>query len=202
MAQVIVKAYASPGCVLLAFDWPEGENHADFLGFAISRDPGYGKDGKPQFLFNKLDFRPLTATSKPKESDQAPIQKFNWWDGGIDPADRGRQFTYTVTPVLGPDPEHLQLRTQAAGQLTVTVPQALQGKIATYFNRAVVSSQSFTRLKNAGASLEKQMDWLANGLQEAVPDILKQSGAFDCAIYHLDKLSCNFTKCEAFVCKP
>jgi hypothetical protein len=25
---------------------------------------------------------------------------------------------------------------------------------------------------------------------------------FDCAIFHFDKLSCNFTKCEGFVCKP
>jgi hypothetical protein len=25
---------------------------------------------------------------------------------------------------------------------------------------------------------------------------------FDCAIFHFDKLSCNFTKCDGFVCKP
>jgi len=24
---------------------------------------------------------------------------------------------------------------------------------------------------------------------------------FDCAIWHLDKLNCGFTKCEAFICK-
>ena len=185
MAQVSVKAYASPGAVLLAFDWPEGQNHPDFLGFAISRDPGYGKDGKPQFLFNKLDFKPLTASSKPKGSDQAPIQKFNWWDGGIEPSDRGRQFTYTVTPVLGTDPQHLTLVTAAARKLSLTVPQVIEGGIGTWFNRAVVSSQSFIRLKNTGASLEKQMDWLANGLQEAVPGLLSDSDGFDCAIYHL-----------------
>jgi len=31
--------------VLLAFDWPEGGNHDDFLGFAIRRNPGYGRAG-------------------------------------------------------------------------------------------------------------------------------------------------------------
>ena len=25
---------------------------------------------------------------------------------------------------------------------------------------------------------------------------------FDCAIFHFDKLNCNFTKCDGFVCKP
>jgi hypothetical protein len=25
---------------------------------------------------------------------------------------------------------------------------------------------------------------------------------FDCAIFHFDKLSCNFTKCDGFICKP
>src|SRR5437016_11650775 len=101
MAKASVKAYASPGCVFLAFDWPDGKKHSDFLGFAIRRKPGYTREGQAQFLFNKLDFIPLTKDSKPKTSDVAPIQKFNWWDGGIDTGDRGKTFEYTVTPVRG-----------------------------------------------------------------------------------------------------
>ena len=185
MARVAIKAYASPSCVLLCFDWPDGTDHSDFLGFAIKRDPGYGRDGRPQFLFNKLDFVPLANDAKPKGSDKAPIQKFNWWDGGIDPKDRGRTFTYTVTPVRGTGADDLTLLDAMSGDLRVTVPEVLNGKIATYFNRAVVSSQSFGKLVKAGASLEKQMDWLANGLQEAVPEILSEGEGFDCAIYHL-----------------
>lgn len=180
-----VKVYASPSCILIAFDWPDGNNHADFLGFAIKRDPGYGKDGKAQYLFNKLDFLPITEKSKPKGSDKAPIQKFNWWDGGINPKDRGKTYTYTVTPVLGTGAKDLELLDAAAGQATVKVPALLNGGIATYFNRAVVSAQSFTKLVKSGASLEKQMDWLGNSLQEAVPEILGESEGFDCAIYHL-----------------
>ncbi len=186
MAKTLVRAYASPGCVLLTFDWPGGKDHPDFLGFSILRDPGYGKDGKPQFLFNKLDFQPIAENARPKGSDKAPIQKFNWWDGGIDPKDRGRSFTYTVTPILGTGPDDLAPVADAAGKVKVTVPQVLTGKIATWFNRAVVSAQSFTKLKNAGASIEKQMDWLADGIQEAVPGILKDSQSFQCAIYHLN----------------
>ncbi len=182
VAQVKVKAYASSGCVLLAFDWEDGPQHPDFLGFAIQRNPGYGRDGKPQFLFNKLDFVPLAEDARPKGSDQAPIQKFNWWDGGINTADQGKTFEYTVIPVLGTGPKDLKLQTPAAGKATVSVPKPLNGKIATYFNRAVVSSQSFKKLKD---DLDKQMEWLANGLQDAIPEILDESDAFDCAIYHL-----------------
>jgi phosphatidylserine/phosphatidylglycerophosphate/cardiolipin synthase-like enzyme len=187
MTTAKVKAYASSGCVLLAFDWPEGEDHEDFLGFAIERSPGYTRSGEPQFLFNKLDFVPIAPSAKPKPSNLAPIQKFNWWDGGIDEANQGKTFKYTVTPVRGTGPDDLQLQTDAAGSISVDVPEPLQGKIATYFNRAVVSAQSFLKLKDA--ELKRQMEWLANGLQKAIPEILDESDTFDCAIYHLsDKL--------------
>ncbi|WP_027526732.1 phospholipase D-like domain-containing protein [Bradyrhizobium sp. Ec3.3] len=180
---VAVRAYASPSCVLLTFDWRDGAEHQDFLGFAIQRNPGYGRDGKPQFLFNKLDFVPLAEDARPKGSDEAPIQKFNWWDGGINIDDQGKTFEYTVVPVLGTGPDDLKLQHAAAGKRSVTVPPQLEGQIATYFNRAVVSAQSFAKQKDK--PLDKQMDWLANGLQNAVPQILSESDAFECAIYHL-----------------
>src|SRR5262249_23356654 len=69
------------------------------------------------------------------------------------------------------------------GIISVKVPRVLKGGIATYFNHAVVSAQSWLKLKNVG--LQKQMEWLANGIQEALPNLLENSEAFDCAIYHL-----------------
>lgn len=179
MAGVTIKSYASPTCVLLAFDWPDGEHHPDFLGFAIRRTPGFG--GNQNFLVNKLDFTPIAPNARPKPSSAAPIQKFNWWDSGFNTPDRGKTFQYEVIPVLGSGPADLQLQHAAAGKTPVTLPKVLDGKIATYFNRAVVSAQSFPRTK----PLDFQMDWLANGLQDAVPSALSESEAFDCAIYHL-----------------
>jgi phosphatidylserine/phosphatidylglycerophosphate/cardiolipin synthase-like enzyme len=179
MTGVTIKSYASPTCVLLAFDWPDGAQHADFLGFAIRRTPGFGNN--QNFLVNKLDFIPIAPNAKPKPSSQAPIQKFNWWDSGFATADRGKTFQYEVIPVLGNGPGHLTLQDAAKGTTSITLPRELDGSIATYFNRAVVSSQSFPRTK----PLEFQMDWLANGLQDAVPEVLSESDAFDCAIYHL-----------------
>jgi hypothetical protein len=181
MAKATVKAYASSGCVLLTFDWASGNDRPDFLGFAIRRSPGYSRDGSPQFLLNKLDFIPLTEKAKP--SDAAPIQKFNWWDGGISSEDHGKTFEYTVIPVLGTGPSELAFQEDLSGSIEVKVPNVLQDGIATYFNRAVVSAQSFLKLKNS--DLQKRMEWLANGLQDAVPEILGESDAFDCAIYHL-----------------
>src|SRR5215510_14653576 len=69
MAKVTVKACPSPTCILLAFDWQDGAKHADFLGSAIQRVPGFATDEKPQFLFNKLDFVPIAEGAKPKGSN-------------------------------------------------------------------------------------------------------------------------------------
>jgi phosphatidylserine/phosphatidylglycerophosphate/cardiolipin synthase-like enzyme len=126
---------------------------------------------------------PLEKNARPKGSDQAPIQKFNWWDGGINTDDQGKTFQYKVVPVLGTGPDDLKLQDGAAAKVSIPVPKPLDGLIETYFNRAVVSSQSFDKLRSS--PLEKQMDWLANGLQKAVPTILDESDAFECAIYHL-----------------
>lgn len=183
--KVRVRAYASPGCVLLAFDWPDGGQYEDFLGFAIQRTPGYGSGKASDWLTNKLDFLPLAPDAKPKPSNQAPFQKFRWWDGGIDDDDRGRTFRYRVIPVRGSGPDDLSLVKAAAGAVSVTIPQHREGAIATYFNRAVVSSQSFARLVQRGTSLEQQMDWLAGGIEQAFPATLDGADAFQCAIYHL-----------------
>jgi len=187
MARVTVKACPSPTCIFLAFDWEDGAKHADFLGFAIQRDPGFAADKKPQFLFNKLDFVPIAEGAKPKGSNLAPIQKFNWWDSGFTTQDRGKTFKYTVFPVRGTGADDLNLQRLEAGSITLALPRILDGKIASYFNRAVVSSQSFLSIN--AKDLVTQMKWLANGLENAIPEILDESDAFDCAIYHLsDKL--------------
>src|SRR5262245_17731620 len=162
MAKVTVKACPSPTCMFLAFDWEDGARHADFLGFAIQRDPGFGADKKPQFLFNKLDFVAIAEGAKPKGSDLAPLQKFNWWDSGFNTQDRGKTFKYTVFPFRGTGPGDLNLQRQEAGSISVALPRILDGKIASYFNRAVVSSQSFLSIR--AKDLATQMKWLANGL--------------------------------------
>ena len=64
-SKVRLHAYASPGCVYLAFDGPTvvGTRTLDLLS---SVTPGFGRNGKPQYLLNKLDFTPIQPNDKPK----------------------------------------------------------------------------------------------------------------------------------------
>jgi hypothetical protein len=190
MAKVSVKPYLSPTLVLLAFDWPDGSQRKDFLGFAIRREPGF--DGKPfSFLPNRLTFDGPVPSGEDVPSDKAPIQKFMWWDARIDVGGQ-RNFTYTVIPVTGAD---LSQVTDAAASVPVVCPSHIQDGIGTWFNRAVVSSQAFTKLltslgvsKPADVTPEKNLKlrtWLANGMETVVPQFIANSDSVAGAIYHL-----------------
>lgn len=187
-----VRAYASPTAVLLAFDWEEGKNHPDFLGFAIRRSPGYAPGHAEDFLYNKINFEaPKKGTKqKPTGSDKAPIQKFLWWDGGINTDQRGSDLTYTVTPVLGNGPLNISLQRNLEVSCTVRVPTIIDADgIGSYFNRAVVSSQAFREKFTDKTKIDAAMVWLANGLQDAIPQFLldakNASHEVLGAIYHL-----------------
>ena len=189
-SNVRIRPYISSSLVFLAMDWPEGENHADFLGFSIQRNPGHGKSGKPTYLFNKSKFTgQQQPQKKPLGSDKAPIQKFIWWDSGINVEDRGRTFRYTVWPVLGTGEKDLEPQNDAKATCEVTIPREEDGDVATWFNRAVVSSQSFNstfRRKGKPLNVKAAMTWLANGMENAFADIAgRASTRMEVAAYHL-----------------
>ena len=184
--KVIAKAYTSPTLVLLAMDWADGAKFDDFLGFAILRAPGFQPGEKDGFLFNKISFSPPTPTSQPLPSNLAPFQKFVWWDAGINDADRGKTFKYTITPVRGTGPNDLKMQQDAATTVTVPLPKVEEDGISTWFNRAVVSSQAFSReFPDPTKKIDDVMKWLANGLQGAFPKLFKGAGDVNGAIYHL-----------------
>jgi len=183
---VIARAYTSPTLVLLAMDWPDGAKFDDFLGFSIMRSPGFRPGEKDGFLFNKISFSPPTPTSQALPSSLAPFQKFMWWDAGIDDKDRGKTFTYTITPVRGTGPNDLNAVTAAAAIVKADLPNVEEDGISTWFNRAVVSSQAFKRqFPDPTKKIDDAMKWLANGLQDAFPKIFKSANAVEGAIYHL-----------------
>jgi len=184
--KVIAKAYTSPTLVLLAMDWPDGAKFDDFLGFAILRTPGFHPGEKDGFLFNKISFSPPTPQSQPLPSNLAPFQKFVWWDAGINDADRGKTFKYTITPVRGTGPNDLKMQQDAATIVIVPLPKVEEDDISTWFNRAVVSSQAFSReFPDPTKKIDDVMKWLANGLQEAFPKLFKGAADVNGAIYHL-----------------
>ena len=83
MAAAAIKAYASPGCVLLAFDWPDGGDHQDFLGFAIKRNPGCRRTDEAQCLFNKLDFEPLSEDARLRGGRHFPFHSSSLGSPGV-----------------------------------------------------------------------------------------------------------------------
>ena len=182
---VVARAYLSPTLVLLAMDWPAGAQAKDFLGFAILRSPGFTAREKDGYLFNKIGFSAPTEDAQPLPSNLAPIQKFLWWDAGINDKDRGKTFRYTITPVRGTGPNDLVLQHDSEMTIAVTLPTVEQDGISTWFNRAVVSSQAFSReFPDPAKDIPKAMDWLANGLQDAFADILSGARSIEGAVYH------------------
>jgi phosphatidylserine/phosphatidylglycerophosphate/cardiolipin synthase-like enzyme len=185
---VIVKSYTSPTLVLLAFDWPSGDGRTDFLGFAIERTPGF--NGEPKsWLPNRIGFDGPKADQSDIPSNEAPLQKFYWWDARIDTKDRGATFSYRVIPAVG-SKDALNLLEAEAKALDVQIPQVEEQGISTHFNRAVVSSQAFQKQfpeLNTDSQVKAARAWLANGMEQAVPQFLDRAAGknIEGAIYHL-----------------
>jgi len=199
MAKVLIKPYVSPNCVLLALDWPDGGDRKDFLGFAVRRTPGF-RDQPQSWLPNRLGFDGPAPKGQDLPSHENPIQKFLWWDARIDDADRGRQLSYEALPVVGTR-DRLEGLEDLAAQATVVVPGHVEGRIGTYFNRAVTSSQAFSRKFGGqleGERLDKALAWLANGLEQAIPGFVSASQRIDAVIYHLTDERWVIPSLEAF----
>jgi phosphatidylserine/phosphatidylglycerophosphate/cardiolipin synthase-like enzyme len=174
--------------VLLAFDWPDGDGRGDFLGFAIERVPGFNGAQK-SWLPNRIGFDGPKADQSDFPSNEAPIQKFYWWDARIDTKDRGTAFGYRIIPVVG-TVGALTLVDAQAGSIEVRIPHVEEHGITTHFNRAVVTSQAFSKQfpNLATPSLQKAARaWLANGMEHAAPEFLGRAAGKDIegAIYHL-----------------
>ena len=107
------------------------------------RKPGFHGEAE-SWLPNRLSFDGPAKDGEDLPSDQNPIQKFMWWDARIDTKNRGKKFSYTVTPVVGTKEEPL-LRKNDATTIEVEIPLEVEHDIGTYFNRAVVSSQAFIK---------------------------------------------------------
>ncbi|UXU91993.1 phospholipase D-like domain-containing protein [Burkholderia sp. S-53] len=210
---VSVRSYLSPTLVLLAFDWADAQSRNDFLGFAIRRTPGFwSADGRTRapnnWLPNRLTFDgPAADTQGDAPTDQAPIQKFMWWDARIDPQDRGASFRYDVYPVVG-TPANLQVLDAQAGVCDVVLPAHIEDGIGTWFNRAVVSSQAFAKqvaalglAPNAApsdAQALKLRTWLANDMEQVFAEMLDPASRAASAVYHLTDTLWALPAFEAF----
>ena len=209
---VTVKAYSGTTGVLLAFN-VEPNKRQNLLGFAISREITSGRfAGRFNWLQGILDF---PGTSKKKgellATNVAPIQKFRWSDYSVYP---DTAYAYTVHPVYrmsGSDvtASNRRMFLEAGPRLEIAT-QGFGGEDAIIFNRAVASSQAFSRrfpdlddeieaARDAGTLgtktlPQRALDWLSRGLVEKIESFLAEATdatwAIDLAIYeyHLPRL--------------
>src|SRR5436190_22328549 len=201
MATVTAKAYRSPSLILLAMDWQDGESRNDFLGFAIRRTPGFmdlatGNLAATDWLPNRISFNGPPAAGQPDfPSNIAPIQKFMWWDARLEGIKSGQKLTYEVFPVCG-NSSAPQLQEAGKSFLETLLPDHVEFSIGTWFNRAVMGSQAFSRKvtalglapgqKPSAAQALDLRTWLANGMQEPVPKFVEAAvDSIVGAIYHL-----------------
>lgn len=209
---ISVKAYSGSTGVLLAFNVLP-DKRPDLLGFAISRETTTGPfAGRIGWLQGILDF-PGTTKGKGEliATNVAPIQKFRWSDYSVYP---GTGYAYTVQPVyrMGHDLVTATNRRTflEAGPRVEILTQDFIGEDAVIFNRAVASSQAFSRrfpdldaeiqaAKDAGTLgtktlPQRALDWLSRGLVERIESFIAEAKddtwAIDVAMYeyHLPRL--------------
>ncbi|VAW72358.1 hypothetical protein MNBD_GAMMA12-1747 [hydrothermal vent metagenome] len=209
---VRVKAYSGTTGVLLAFNL-KPEKRKNILGFAISREILSGRGtGRINWLQGILDFE--GSTKGPGElvaSNIAPIQKFRWSDYAVYP---DTIYAYTIHPVYRSGTNIITANNRRTfletGPRVEIMTQGFSSEDAIIFNRAVASSQAFSRrftdldeqiekARKAGTLGTKTLpqnalDWLSRGMVERMEEFLNQAKdsrwAIDLAIYeyHLPRL--------------
>jgi phosphatidylserine/phosphatidylglycerophosphate/cardiolipin synthase-like enzyme len=203
VTKIIAKPYTSPSLVLLAMDWPNGDSHNNFLGFAIRRTPGF-QDNKTglfsdhSWLPNRIGFNGPPPTGRPDPpSNEAPVQRFLWWDARLDGLKVGSKLRYEISPIIG-KPNELNLIQADTAAVDVILPEHIEFGIGTWFNRAVMSSQAFSRIldamgipkdqKPSDEDALKLRTWLANGMERPLPNFIGSTPSIVGAIYHLTDL--------------
>lgn len=199
MTPIRARPYLSPTLVLLALDWEDGQSRADFLGFSIKRTPGFLDLATHQlapssWLPNRLGFKGPPAAGQPDfPTNVAPIQKFMWWDARLEGLAVGTPITYEIWAATG-TADHVTLESGSHFTVTTQLPAHVEFNIGTWFNRAVMSSQAFSRmvdslnLKGAAPTAQQALalrQWLANGMEKPVPDFIGAAISIAGAIYHL-----------------
>lgn len=200
-----VKAYSGTTGVLLAFDI-QPPKRKNLLGFAISREILSGNSaGRIGWLQGILDF-PETTKGRGEliASNVAPIQKFRWSDYAVYPSVR---YAYNVYPVYSSGTLPITASNRKlfleAGPQVIVETQGYDSEDGIIFNRAVASSQAFSRrfpdidaeiekAKKAGTLgtktlPQKVLDWLSRGLVEQIEAFLSRAEgdgwAIDVAMY-------------------
>jgi hypothetical protein len=116
-----------------------------------------------------------------------------WWDARLDGLAPGPALQYDIWPVTGTPAQHV-LEAGSQNNVTVKLPEHVEFGIGTWFNRAVMGSQAFSRMLNAmqlqGAAPSDEQaltlrQSLANSMEKPIPDLIGKANSIVGAIYHL-----------------
>ncbi|PSL34961.1 phospholipase D-like domain-containing protein [Chitinophaga ginsengisoli] len=144
-----VKAYANNDQVIIA--WHYSRPIKDCVGFAVYRQLNDETEAEADALPNRVGFagEPF-KNGEQRPSTEWPIQRFTWTDFSISHGDKAR---YSIVPILY-DGTRLKKDRRNASEWTPYIHADtgvdLQGNASryhAYFNRGVVSSQFFSRMR-------------------------------------------------------
>jgi phosphatidylserine/phosphatidylglycerophosphate/cardiolipin synthase-like enzyme len=169
-----VKCYDNGDHTCLAWLPSDEKAIPNCRGFAIHRTC----NGTEGYLHGFVGFSDQDKLD-PKNPWKFPVQRYMWWDYGVQPGDK---VQYSVVPVLG-TAANLQLGTDLASPMTpeMTIGSQCTPHVSSYFNKGIVAAQWVSRtLQNEpkgqkiSALVAKPDDPLRNALSGLLrPQILQ-----------------------------
>jgi len=170
----IVNAYSNNDQVIIA--WQYQQPITDCIGFAVYKKLNNEPDAEADALMNRVGFADEQfVKGEQRPSTEWPIQRFVWTDFSVS---EGDTVNYRVVPILF-DGEKLTKDSSNASDWTnpVQVKTGIDilnnpSPYSCYFNRGIVSSQFFSRMKHdlsdelPGTSLPKIIGGENNKLRD------------------------------------
>jgi len=165
-----LKVYDNGDHTCLVWLPSDGHPVPQCRGFTIKRI----KNGKEDYLHGVVGFSDDDKLD-PNAPWKFPVQRFMWWDYGLQLNDK---VQYSVIPVTGANKDSLQLDTAKASPLTpeMTITGQFTEHISAYFNRGIVAAQWVSRAldntpqKNAILS---QVQTIGNPLRDELSGLLR-----------------------------
>jgi PLD-like domain len=171
-----LKVYDNGDHTCLVWLPTDGKPIPDCRGFTVHRTLKVDSTAAPQesHLHGFVGFSDDDKFD-PSAPWKFPVQRFMWWDYGIQP---GNIVQYAVVPVCGPDKDHLSPRPDLGSAQTppMTITGQASAHVSAYFNKGIVSSQWVSRALAAVGEKTKLADHIAKPgapLREALSGLLR-----------------------------
>jgi phosphatidylserine/phosphatidylglycerophosphate/cardiolipin synthase-like enzyme len=165
-----VKVYDNGDHICLVWIPSDGRPIPGCRGFTIKRT----KNGADDYLHGFVGFSDDDKFD-PAAPWKFPVQRFMWWDYGIQPNDK---VQYSVVPVVGPNKDSLQLDTANASPSTpeMTITGQFTEHIGAFFNKGIIAAQWVSRALNNNpqkSAILSQVQTIGNPLRAALSGLLR-----------------------------